>query len=368
MTRTITRTTAGATPSADAEAAIARILLGDSDEMRSVRARIARVGRGDASTIVTGPSGSGKECVARALHAASDRRDGPFVAVNCGAIPRELIESELFGHERGSFTGAHAMRAGRFEQAHGGTLFLDEIGDMPLDMQVKLLRVIEERAVERVGGTRSIAVDVRIVSATHRDLEAAIALGTFREDLFYRLAVVPVHLPPLSARVGDLPLLIDHFLERAGPRRASVAFDAGAHERLRAHGWAGNVRELRNLVERAAILHPGETLGARDVDALLTRERRQPPVYVVEAPTPLPLPAPHGLPPRGRVIDLTAETARFERDHITAALAECGGVVAAAARQLGLRRTTLIEKMRRYGLDRTDAHASAIGLISARAA
>ena len=360
MTRTIT---AEATTKAGVEAAIARILLGDSPVMQGVRARVARIGRGDASTIVTGPSGSGKECVARALHAASDRRDGPFVAVNCGAIPRELIESELFGHERGAFTGAHAMRAGRFEQAHGGTLFLDEIGDMPLDMQVKLLRVIEERAVERVGGTRQVAVDVRIVSATHRDLEAAIAAGSFREDLFYRLAVVPVHLPPLSARTDDLPVLIDHFLERAGPRRAAVAFDEGAHGRLRAHGWAGNVRELRNLVERAAILHPGETLGARDVDALLTRERRQPPVYVVD---PEPVPAAPRAP--GRVIDLTAELARFERDHIAGALADCTGVVAAAARQLGLRRTTLIEKMRRYGLDRTDAQASAIGLISARAA
>ena len=336
---------------------IAALLLGDSAAMHAVRARVARVAAGDASVVVTGPSGSGKECVARAIHAASPRAGGPFVAVNCGAIARDLIESELFGHERGAFTGAYAARSGCFEQAAGGTLFLDEIGDMPTDMQVRLLRVLEERVITRVGGSRTIAVDVRIVSATHRDFDAAIADGSFREDLFYRLAVVPVHLPPLAARSQDVPLLVDHFLALARPRRAPVAFAPDAIARLAVHDWPGNVRELRNLVERAAILHPGERLGAADVAALLTRPTRA--VPLVSSPA---------TPSLGSGIDLTAELARIEGDYIRTALARSHGVVAVAARLLGLRRTTLIEKMRRYGLDRSDSHASAIGSIASIAA
>ena len=332
-----------------------RVLLGDSPAMQAVRSRISRIAGRDASVIVTGPSGSGKECVARALHAASDRCDRPFIAVNCGAIPRDLIESELFGHERGAFTGANAARVGKFEAAHGGTLFLDEIGDMPLDMQVKLLRVLEERVVERVGGTRAIPIDVRVVSATHRDLAQAIVEGSFREDLYYRLAVVPVHLPPLAARVQDISVLVDHFLTQTLPRREPVSCDASALERLAAHDWPGNVRELRNFVERAMILHPGETIGHCEVDALLQRA-------VVRA-TEL-VPKPGAARPLGHGIDLAGEIARIERDYISAALARCDGVVAAAARLLGLRRTTLIEKMRRYALDRSEPHASAIGAMA----
>ncbi len=333
----------------DLQDMISTIILGESAAITAVRARIGRVALGDASVLVTGPSGSGKECVARAIHAASARAAGPFIAVNCGAIARELIESELFGHERGAFTGAHTAREGRFEQACGGTLFLDEIGDMPLDMQVKLLRVIEERVVTRVGGTRAIPVDVRIVSATHRDFDVTIADGSFREDLYYRLAVVPVHLPPLSARAQDVGLLIHHFLALVPPRRARVAFSPSALERLAAHDWPGNVRELRNLVERAAILHPGETLDPIEVEALLNRR----PQRSVLAPPP-----PAGI---AKGIDLLAEMGRIECDYIRQALAASDGVVAVAARLLGLRRTTLIEKMRRYALDRTVSHASAIG-------
>ena len=185
-------------------------ILGNSPAMHRIRDQIALMAPEMASVIITGPSGSGKECVARALHQCGQRQNKPFVAVNCGAIPRDLIESELFGHERGSFTGASTSRVGRFEQANGGTLFLDEIGDMPVDMQVRLLRVVEDRAVQRVGSNRAIPVDVRIVSATHRDLDTAIAEGWFREDLFYRLAVVPITLPPLSDRIEDIVPLIAH--------------------------------------------------------------------------------------------------------------------------------------------------------------
>ena len=344
---------------------IDEILLGISPEMQAVRDRVARVASGGASVIVTGPSGSGKECVARALHAASDRRHAPFIAVNCGAIPRELMESELFGHERGAFTGAHAARAGRFEQAHGGTLFLDEIGDMPLDMQVKLLRVIEERAVERVGGNRLIDVDVRIVSATHRDLDVGIEDQSFREDLYYRLAVVPIHLPALSARTQDVPVLVDHFLTRPVGRRATVRFAPEGLDRLVAHEWPGNVRELRNLVERAAILHPGETLGAHDVDTLLSRPVRKTGATIAQMAMPV---APAPTPIRfDKPIDLAAEMARLEAEYIRDALEKTGGIVAAAARLLGLRRTTLIEKMRRYALDRATSQASAMGSMVSNA-
>ena len=190
------------------------LLLGKSSAMHAVRAFVTRVASSGTSVLVTGPSGSGKERVAQAIHAASDRNNAPFVAINCGAIPRDLLESELFGHEKGSFTGAYAMQIGRFEEAHGGTLFLDEIGDMPHDMQVKLLRVLEERVVQRVGGRSRIPVDVRIISATHRDLETAINDGGFREDLYYRLAVFPIELPSLNERTDDLPQLVEQMENR----------------------------------------------------------------------------------------------------------------------------------------------------------
>lgn len=356
-------------------------IVGESRAIVELRRLIRQVGPSDASVLVTGPSGSGKEVVARAIHAASPRAAAPRVAVNCGAIPRDLLESELFGHEKGSFTGAHAQHRGRFEEADGGTLFLDEIGDMPADMQVKLLRVLEERVVQRVGGRGQIPVDVRIVAATHRDIDRAIDEGRFREDLYYRLAVFPIEIPPLAARVEDVPLLVRHFLARAGGRGA-VRFTAEAMARLQRHDWPGNVRELKNLIERARILHAGEAVGAEQIERLMLRRGR---VGAAErqalwAATDVMAPAGDAADPaaeeardeapRGDVvvairegIDLDAPRlaagqpvalrdmlAEIERRYIEQALSLSGGVVADAARLLSLQRTTLIEKMRKYEL------------------
>ncbi|UVO52902.1 sigma-54-dependent Fis family transcriptional regulator [Sphingomonas sp. SUN039] len=322
------------------ESVATELLLGESASIRAVRTRIDLVAGETASVVITGPSGSGKECVARALHLRGVRADKPFVAINCGAIPRDLIESELFGHERGAFTGAHGTHIGKFEQADGGTLFLDEIGDMPLDVQVRLLRVIEDRSVQRIGGRTPIPVDVRIVSATHRDLDMMIGQGLFREDLFYRLAVVPISLVPLAERREDIALLTAHFIARLAPGRLRIG-DSGL-DRLEAHDWPGNVRELRNLIERAAVLHPGKTLDACDVEALIARRSRRTTAEPTAAPQ-LRI---------DRPIDLASELARIEADYIRTALERSGGVVAATARQLGLRRTTLVEKMRRFDLGR----------------
>jgi sigma-54 dependent transcriptional regulator, flagellar regulatory protein len=300
------------------------LLLGKSDLMQSVRARVRRAAPSISSILITGPSGSGKERVARAIHAESLRSVEPFVAINCGAIPRELLESELFGHAKGSFTGAHVNRRGRFEEAHRGTLFLDEIGDMPADMQVKLLRVLEERKVERVGGGGSVAIDVRIISATHRNLHTAIEEQRFREDLYYRLAVFPIDLPPLSAHIDDLSLLIVHFLSTVGDARARVNFSAAAMAVLERHAWPGNVRELRNMVERAAILHPGETLGAVEAEALLLRPRMG-----LVTPSPDPASAVRSIAPPANDesatfpeggVDLRALLADTERSYIMEAL------------------------------------------------
>ena len=312
--------------------------------MGHVRALVRRVSLTGSSVLITGPSGSGKERVARAIHGESARATGPFVAINCGAIPRDLLESELFGHEKGSFTGAHAAREGRFEEAHGGTLFLDEIGDMPPDMQVKLLRVLEERRVHRVGGRSAIPIDVRIVSATHRNLAEAIVDQRFREDLYYRLAVVPIALPPLRDRVADLPLLISHFLGVITDACDTVRFTPQALSVLARHAWPGNVRELRNFVERAAILHPGETLTGAQADALLLR-----PAAISPATGPAPTLAfsQSHIPLTTEGVDLRAILADIEARYIYQALAQSGGVVADAARLLGLQRTTLVEKMRR---------------------
>ena len=339
---------------------IAALLIGDSRAMREVRAQIAQVGPSDAPVIVTGPSGSGKELVARAVHAASRRAAAPSIAVNCGAIPRELIESELFGHEKGSFTGAHALHRGRFEEADGGTLFLDEIGDMPHDMQVKLLRVLEDRRVTRVGGRGAIPVDTRIVSATHRDLDGAIDEQRFREDLFYRLAVFPIDLPALAERREDVPLLVHHFMKSAWAKRSRVLFNSRALDRLAAHDWPGNIRELRNLVDRAIILHPGETIGAEQVERMLLRRGRNSAAEraalwtatdLMPAPAPAPaLAADQPVLTRDAPVALKSLLGDLERRYIEEALQLAGGVVADAARLLTLQRTTLIEKMRKYGI------------------
>ncbi len=346
------------TTARDGAATVDELLLGISPAMATIRSLVRRVASGATSVLITGPSGSGKERVARAIHVASDRANGPFVAINCGAIPRDLLESELFGHEKGSFTGAHTQRQGRFEEAHRGTLFLDEIGDMPPDMQVKLLRVLEERRIERVGGRGSIAVDVRIVSATHRDLSVAIEDQRFREDLYYRLAVFPIHLPGLAARPEDLPLLIDHFLCSLSAAGERVRFSRPAIASLATHPWPGNVRELRNFVERAAILHGGETLSPADVEALLLRPtsaaaRAVPVAVPVPALVPVPVPVQLSPPVEDQQfgsdgIDLRAILHDIEGRYIGEALDRSKGVIADAARLLGLQRTTLIEKMRRH--------------------
>ncbi|MGZ8359169.1 MAG: sigma-54 interaction domain-containing protein [Allosphingosinicella sp.] len=344
------------------ELALGDVLVGDSPAMAELRKLIRQVAPSNASVFVTGPSGSGKEVVARAIHDFGQRSSRSYVPVNCGAIPRELLESELFGHEKGSFTGAHAQHRGRFEEADGGTLFLDEIGDMPHDMQVKLLRVLEERAVQRVGGRGQIAVDTRIVSATHRDIDAAIDEQRFREDLFYRLAVFPVDIPSLAERSGDVPALVRHFARR-GSDDNPARFSNSALDRLVAHGWPGNVRELRNIVERANILYPDQELGAEQVELLLVRRGR---LSVAEraalwqaseppAPEPAPVEADASAesslvidPSRG--VDLRSVLAEIERRYIEEALDHSSGVVADAARMLSLQRTTLIEKMRKYEL------------------
>ncbi len=346
-----------------------RELVGLSAGLRAVRHMMSRVTATDATVLVLGESGTGKEVVARSLHAGSHRRSGPFVPLNCGAIPADLLESELFGHEKGAFTGAITSRAGRFELARGGTLFLDEIGDMPLAMQVKLLRVLQERSFERVGGSQSIDADVRIVCATHKNLEGMIADGTFREDLYYRINVFPIEMPALRERTDDLSLLIAEInrrLERE--QREGVRFSPSALASLERHAWAGNVRELANLVERMAIMHPGAVIGARDLppkfrhldeqeEQLLEQQAELAAASVPPSPAPVARTDSLGLLPING-LDLKEFIQDLERSLIVQALDDCGGVVARAAERLRLRRTTLVEKMRKYDLlGRTDPDA-----------
>ncbi|MCU0669418.1 MAG: sigma-54 dependent transcriptional regulator, partial [Myxococcota bacterium] len=242
-------------------------LIGSGTAMARVFETVRKVAETDLSVLIRGESGTGKELVAQALHPRSARRARPFVAVNCAAISRELVESELFGHEKGAFTGADARRTGKFEAAHGGTIFLDEIGDMPLETQAKVLRVLEDRKLERVGGNQPVEVDVRVVAATHRDLERECKAGRFREDLYYRLKVAQVELPPLRERGEDLPALANHFLEQLAERlgRAKKPLGADALARLARHAWPGNVRELRNVIEQAAVLAAGDTIEASEL-------------------------------------------------------------------------------------------------------
>lgn len=323
-----------------------------------MRGLVQRVARSSASVLITGPSGAGKEVLARAIHEESDRSGKPFVAINCGAIPPELIESELFGHERGAFTGAHARRIGRFEEADGGTLFLDEIGDMRFDMQVKLLRVLEDRLVTRIGGSAPMSVDVRIISATHQDLGQAIAGNRFRQDLLFRLGVLPIKAPPLSDRVEDIPLLVEHFQAVLG-NGFGAAFSVTALDRLQEHDWPGNVRELRNLVERANVLFGGSTIGRAEVNELLgcsdgvgafeTAFDNDDDTIVPFPARPAPaVPDWSGRSP----INLKELLETLELERIQMALDLADGVVSEAARLLTLKRTTLIEKMRKYALDR----------------
>ena len=345
-----------------------RSLVGRSEGIAQVRHLISQVAKSDATVLVLGQSGTGKEVVARNIHYISDRRDGPFIPVNCGAIPAELLESELFGHEKGSFTGAISARKGRFELAEGGTLFLDEIGDMPLQMQVKLLRVLQEKVFERVGGSKAINTDVRVIAATHRELETMIANGEFREDLFYRLNVFPVEMPALCERKDDIPLLLQELVSRVyNEGRGRVRFTQRAIESLKEHSWSGNVRELSNLVERLTILYPG---GLVDVNDLPLKYRHiDVPEYQVqlseeelerdalasifsdEVTVDIPESRfPSELPPEG--VNLKDLLAELEIDMIRQALDQQDSVVARAAEMLGIRRTTLVEKMRKYGMSK----------------
>jgi sigma-54 specific flagellar transcriptional regulator A len=306
--------------------------------------------------LITGESGTGKEIVARNLHYHSSRRERPFVPVNCGAIPAELLESELFGHEKGAFTGAITARVGRFELAEGGTLFLDEIGDMPLNMQVKILRVLQERTFEKVGSNRTQTADVRVIAATHKHLEDMIVSGDFREDLYYRLNVFPIEMPALRERVEDIPLLINELISRMEKeKRGSLRMNSAAIMSLCRHEWPGNVRELANLVERLAIMHPYGVIGVQELPKKFRYvddfdENR--PLEDSGMPSGIPrlvgLDAPALLPVNG--IDLKEYLSNLEKQLIQQALDESGGVVARAAEKLRIRRTTLVEKVRKYGL------------------
>jgi sigma-54 specific flagellar transcriptional regulator A len=331
-------------------------IVGKSSSISNVRRLIEKVSNTEASVLVLGESGTGKEMVARNIHALSFRASKPFIPINCGAIPGELLESELFGHEKGAFTGAITSRQGRFELANGGTLFLDEIGDMPLPMQVKLLRVLQERCFERVGSNKSIDVNVRIIAATHRNLETAIREGKFREDLFYRLNVFPIEMPPLRDRVEDIPLLFNELIARIeGENRPIVRLMPDAMTALSQYSWPGNIRELSNIVERLTILYPKTILGREDLPIKVSGEYK--PAYVesdtsnIERETLLEM---TNREQASEGIDLKEHLVKMELALISQALQESDWVVAHAASYLNMRRTTLVEKMRKYGLTRPD--------------
>ncbi len=337
-----------------------RSLVGNSRTIVQVRKLIEKVADTDANVLILGESGTGKEVVARHLHYFSSRRDQPFVPVNCGAIPPDLLESELFGHEKGAFTGAISARQGRFELAEGGTLFLDEIGDMPLPMQVKLLRVLQERIFERVGSNRSFKADVRIVAATHRDLEEEIKAGRFREDLYYRLNVFPIEMPALRERSEDIGLLIKELITRMEhEQRGSVRITPAAVTALTYYSWPGNVRELSNLMERLIIMHPYEVVDVRDLPEKFRGHLSEvDDVRVAESAVDYDQPvtgdpsAAVRLPRDG--MDLKEHLNQLEYSLIKQALDEADGVVAHAAKRLSMRRTTLVEKMRKFGLQRQE--------------
>ena len=331
-----------------------RSLVGNSRSIRQIRKLVEQVANSEATVLILGESGTGKEVVARNLHYYSGRRNKPFVPINCGAIPAELLESELFGHEKGAFTGAITSRQGRFELAEGGSLFLDEIGDMSLHMQVKLLRVLQERVFERVGSNKPITADVRIIAATHRNLEEQIKAGLFREDLYYRLNVFPIDMPPLRERKEDIPLLVNELITRLEhEKRGSVRLTPQAVMALCDYHWPGNVRELANLIERLVIMHP---FGVVDFHDLPEKFREGKEDILKSLPMEMevdydPWAVPR-LPREG--LDLKEHINNLEYNLIKQALEDAGGIVAHAANRLKLRRTTLVEKMRKYGLQRSD--------------
>jgi transcriptional regulator with PAS, ATPase and Fis domain len=310
-------------------------LIGEHSLIQKITVLVKKVAATDATILIMGESGTGKELVARAIHAASPRSDRPFIPVNCGAIPAELLESEMFGHERGAFTGAIGQRAGMFQLANGGTIFLDEVGEMNPTLQVKLLRVLQDREVRPVGADRVMKVDVRVIAASNKELAAEVEAGNFREDLFYRLQVIPIVMPPLRERRSDIPLLVRHFLEKHNRKRpgrpAEIAEDAMVH--LWEYDWPGNVRELENLLERLVILSED---GRIEVDHLPPSIRS----FISEKKIPRPTLGEEGL-------DLNSAVEEFENRLIEEALRRTKGNKQAAARLLGLKRTTLVAKLRR---------------------
>jgi two-component system, NtrC family, nitrogen regulation response regulator NtrX len=310
-------------------------LVWAGETMRRVMAQITRVAASQSRVCIYGETGTGKELVARTLHQSSPRADGPFITLNCAAIPAELIESELFGHEKGSFTGAGQRYSGKFEQAHRGTLFLDEIGDMPLAMQAKLLRVLEEGEVERIGGSKAIAVDVRVLVATHRDLEALVRAGTFRQDLYHRVHVFPIVLPPLRERREDIPLLIEHLARQVCAQNGwkAVMFTPEAVMRLQGYGWPGNIRELRNMVERLLLLAT-DVVDGDVVDLALPMAQ-----------------AALGVRSSGETGLLAERVAGFERETILAELERNNRHITNTAKALGLERSYLYKKCQQLGID-----------------
>jgi sigma-54 dependent transcriptional regulator, flagellar regulatory protein len=314
-------------------------IVGDSDVMRRLFGVMGRVSGSDSTILITGETGTGKGLVARAIHHNSLRAENGFVSINCGAIPENLLESELFGHVKGAFTGATANKVGKFEQAHGGTIFLDEIGDMSPDLQVKLLRVLEEGEFEPVGGNRTVHVDVRVIAATHRDLEARVSEGRFREDLYYRLYVIPLVLPSLRERGPDIMLLAEHFLGHFNERTQSsvTGFSKSARAAMLRHAWPGNVRELRNLVERLVVLTPEGTIEVEDL-----------PVKIRGGA--LASPAGGGVSLSEDGINLNSAVTEFEKALILQSLEKTKWVKNKAAQLLNLNRTTLVEKIKRHQL------------------
>jgi two-component system nitrogen regulation response regulator NtrX len=313
-------------------------IVGSSYQIRQVLERVEKVAPTEARVLVTGENGTGKELVARAIHRLSNRAEQPFVEVNCAAIPSELIESALFGHIKGSFTGAVADRTGKFEQAHGGTLFLDEVGDMSQEAQAKVLRALEEGVVTRVGGSKAIEVDVRVIAATNKDLAREIDEGRFREDLFYRLNVVPIHVPPLRERRDDIPMLVGHFTDLLAQRDGVLPrrFEEAAVDKLRGLSFPGNVRELRNTVERLLILSAGETVRAEDVEMLATGRGGEP-TFAGEVLA------------AGTFADFKDQA---ERAYIVQKLRENDWNIAETARRIEMPRSNLYKKIEKYGLER----------------
>ena len=316
-------------------------IAGSSKPVKDLLSVVKKVAVSDASVLITGESGTGKELIARAIHANSFRNDGPIVIINCGAIPGELLESELFGHEKGAFTGAHRSRVGRFELADKGTVFLDEIGDMSPDLQVKLLRALQERRIERVGGTTSLDVDIRIISATNKDLALSMEEGSFREDLFYRLNVIPLHIPPLRERVSDIPLLLEHFQKRLMERVYNYRPKNFSHEvlaALSAYHWPGNIRELENLMERISVLVEEDIVLLSHI-----------PDHIKNSSCSGELPLMTSVFKKG--VGFNDAVEQFQRSMILHALNETDWVKARAAELLKMNRTTLVEKIKKLGIE-----------------